>query len=182
MLIYLFLHNLFIYVDNNNGDIMYYIKNFLFYSILGFLFKYILSGKSGILYLFWTPVYGIGVLVLYLIYKLLDRFKLNILIKYIIIFILSMLSLTLLELLGGYLLEEIFGVVFWDYTKMKYNFGKYICLELALVWGLFGIILYFIKPFVDKLIKKIPNFIVIILFITFILDILVTLIVKSKLF
>ena len=59
---------------------MYYLNLFFVYSILGFLFEStvvrLLSSdyQSGFVYGFWTPVYGIGVVIIILIYKFLSRY------------------------------------------------------------------------------------------------------------
>ena len=50
---------------------------------------------------------------------------------------------------------------------------------MAIVWGLCSIIVvYFIKPFLDKIISKIPAYFTYILTIIFILDLFFTVIVK----
>ena len=56
---------------------------------------------------------------------------------------------------------------------MKFNIGKYTSLEMAVIWGLSSIILvYLIKPLVDKFIKKIPKLITWILVILFLIDLI----------
>lgn len=73
------------------------------------------------------------------------------------------------------LIEKIFHAVYWDYIKMKFNFGFYICLEVSLVWGLFATFInYIVKDKINALAKKIPKFITIITLILFITDCLIT--------
>ena len=144
---------------------MYYIKSILLYSLFGFcmestVYKISLSKRhSGICYGPFTYVYGFGVLSLILLKKYcLDKLHLNKYLKVIVTFILCMIILTFIEWLGGNILNMIFDIDMWNYTKKTYNFGKYICLELALIWGLFGTIyIYYIKNFMDKIIKLIGN-------------------------
>ena len=142
---------------------MYYINCFFIYSIIGFLFEHIIyfllghEGDSGILYGPWTPVYGIGILIIILvsnfIFKNLHSSKL---LQTLVIFIAVVVLLTTIELLGGILIEKIFKITFWDYSNFKFHIGKYIALEISLAWGLLSIfVVYIIKPLLDKLIFKI---------------------------
>ena len=164
---------------------MYYINYFFIFSIFGHLLETILSKKSGILYGFWTPIYGFGCLLILYIHNLLDKFfkKYNIKrYKPIILFITSAIFLSLIELMGGILIKKIFGFDMWNYEKMLFNIGKYISLETALIWGTSSIILiYLIKPFLDKYIYLIPKYISYILIILFIIDCIFTLIIKDLL-
>lgn len=162
---------------------MYYLKYFFLCSILGHIIETIVAGKnfeSGILYGPWTVVYGLGSVILILIHKqIYKNIKLSKISKVIVLIISSFLLLTLAELLGGLLIEKIFNYTFWDYTNYKYNVGKYICLEISLIWIVASLIfLYLVKPQIDKFINKIPNIIVYILSILMILDIILTLIIK----
>ena len=100
-----------------------------------------------------------------------NRVKLNRTIKIIILFLTVTIILTILELAGGYLTEFVFHKSFWDYTDLKFNFGKYIALEVSLGWGVACLIfLYIVKPLTDKFIEKIPKFISIILLVLIIID------------
>ena len=59
----------------------------------------------------------------------------------------------------------------WNYTKKEFNIGKYICLELALIWGLLGTIyILYLKDFFDKLISQIPKKLTIIIVIINLID------------
>ena len=63
----------------------------------------------------------------------------------------------------------------WNYTNKEYNIGKYISLDLAIVWGIFSILfIYIIHPFINKFIKKIPKKGTYLFIIIFIIDILFT--------
>ena len=155
---------------------MYYLKYFFLTSILGFLLENILckNYESGILYGPWTPIYGIGSIIILLISKkILKKQNINKITKYIIIFISSILLLSLSELIGGLLIEKLFGFSFWDYTNHKYHIGKYICLEMSITWGIISVIyVILLKKTLDKIINKIPNFIIYTLSILFIIDLI----------
>ena len=60
---------------------------------------------------------------------------------------------------------------------MRFNYGKYICLEVSLLWGLLATAInYFVLPWVNNVVKKIPFWVSIIFIVLFILDIVFTLI------
>ena len=157
---------------------MYYINVLYFFSLLGFVLEstvYKISGSkrhSGIFYGPITMVYGFGVLTIILIKKyFLDRLKCNKYLKFIIAFIICFIMLTLIEWLGGTILNIIFNIDMWNYTEKKYNFGKYICLELAVIWGLMGsIYICFFKEFFDTFINLIPKKLTIIFIIVNLID------------
>lgn len=170
-----------IFIHNNIGENMLYLNYFFIFSIIGHILESFVyyNGESGILFGWWTPVYGIGVVIILLIHKLIDKFKLNKIFKAILLFFASALILSIIEVIGGYLIEWLFNYTFWDYSDYKFNIGKYAALEMALVWGISSLILiYLLKPFLDKIISKIPKYFTYILSILFILDLFFTIILK----
>ena len=84
--------------------------------------------------------------------------------------------LTVVELVAGLLIERIFKVVFWDYSKFKFHIGKYIALEVTLVWiiGTF-LAIYLINPIIDSFVYYIPSIVTYFFIILFIIDFFVTL-------
>ena len=85
--------------------------------------------------------------------------------------------MTIVEFSGGMLIETIFHRTYWDYTNMRFNYGKYICLEVSLLWGLLATAInYFVLPWVNNVVKKIPFWVSIVFIVLFILDIVFTLI------
>ena len=128
--------------------------------------------NNGIMHGPWIPVYGLGCCIIIFIMRLVfNRFKVNRWLKIILVFLISMIVLTLLELLGGILIEKIFNKVFWDYSDLKFNMGHYIALEISLVWGIMSlVVIYLIKPIIDKIIKKIPSIITYLVLIIFLID------------
>lgn len=162
---------------------MFYLNLFFIYSFLGHLLEKILfpDHVSGILYGFWTPIYGIGALIIVLSYRFLEKkLKLNKWTKAICTFLIGAVFLSFIEFLGGTLIEIIFGITFWDYSKMKFNIGKYASLEMSLVWGLSSLLLiYIIEPLLKKLAKKIPRWVTYTLSGIFVIDIIVSLILRG---
>lgn len=173
--------------NNKNGDVMYYLNNFLFFSILGHIFESIIflflnnNGYSGILFGPWTPVYGLGIIIIILINKILDKYNFKLINKIIVSFLTYGIILSLIEYIGGISIELLFHNVFWDYSNHKFNIGKYISIEMALLWGLVSSIYLFVfKKLTDKFINKIPSYLTWALFIIFICDFLTTIIDKLK--
>ena len=144
---------------------MYYINCFFMYSVLGFLTESFIykimhySSHSGFLYGPITPIYGIGALIIIIINKqVFSKIKLNKFLVLILQFITFTILLTILEYIGGFLLKEILNIELWNYTNKEYNIGRYVCLELAIIWGVFSILfVYIIHPFINKFITKIPK-------------------------
>lgn len=165
-------------------ELKYYINIFFIYSILGFLFESILimvSGNhffnSGVLYGPWAFIYGIAVFILMLLNRFLRERKLPKWLEIVLFYIGATILMTLIEFIGGNLIEKIFHLVYWDYTNMAHNYGNYICLEISLFWGLFATLVnYLLTPLTKKLAQKTPWYITIILVILFITDIIATII------
>lgn len=167
---------------------MYLINCFFIYSILGFIvegiFTLITSGhfSSGILYGPWTPVYGFGAILTIVIsrkiFKNMHKSKFT---ETFVTFIILTIVLTLIEWIGGILIENLFNETLWNYKNYKYNIGKYIALEISLIWGIVSIlIIYFVKSIIDKIVAKIPKSITFIITTIFIIDLITTTVIKLK--
>ena len=165
---------------------MYLINCFFIYSILGFIFEGLVTlitkgnFSSGILYGPWTPVYGVGAIIILIVSKkLFKNLHMHRLLETIIVFFVVSILLSFAEWVGGVLIELIFDTSLWDYSKQDFNLGKYVSLEMTLVWGFMSVLfIYIIHPILDKVIEKIPKWLTIILIISFIIDVIITLISK----
>lgn len=109
---------------------------FLIYSFLGWCvevsFVAVTSGRvvnRGFLNGPVCPIYGVGMLGALL---LLGPVSGNLL----LLFLLGMLLCTLVELIGGWVLERAFHTRWWDYSDEPFNLGGYICLRFSIMWGL----------------------------------------------
>lgn len=157
---------------------MYYLNCFFVYSVLGYVLETFIAFitktnyKSGILIGWWTPVYGIGsVIILFISEYLFKNLHMNRIIETLVVFIVTAIVLSTLEALGGVLIEKIFGISFWNYSNHKYNIGKYISLEMTFTWGVISIIfIYVIHPILKNIIKKIPTWITIVFIVLFLTD------------
>ena len=161
---------------------MYYLNCFFLYSILGFFletgYSYITKNnfESGILYGPWTPIYGIGVVVIIL---LSNYFFMNLhmprWLETVIVFFVVAIFLSCLELIGGVLIEKVLHIKFWDYSSHKYNIGSYISLEMTIIWGIATVIfIYIINPILKNVVKLIPKYITFILLIGMFVDFCLT--------
>ena len=174
----------YIFWDTTNGDTMYYINNFFMFSILGHVIETVFytlgSGESGILYGYWTPIYGFGcVFILFMYDHLITHRKFSRWIENILIFLTGAIFLTLLEYLAGTLVEYFFDTVFWSYENLPLHIGKYISIEMALVWGIASLILIRIfRKLFDYIEEKIPKWLTWIFIILFIIDVLATIYFK----
>ena len=158
---------------------MYYLNYFFLYSIIGHIIETTLGYNSGILYGYWTPVYGIGVVIILFLYNKLKEKNLSDLKIGFLLFILSFLFLTIIEWIGGILIEKIFDKVFWNYSKLPLNIGKYIAIEISLIWGVGSLVITFIlKKYTDIVVEKIPKFITLIFSILFVIDLICTIFFK----
>ena len=123
------------------------------------------------------PIYGVGALIMTTV---LSRFSNNIL----ILFISSLVVLTLWEYIVGVLLEKIFHTKYWDYSNHKINFQGRICLSNSIYWGILGVVFVkYIHPFMitilDKINIEILYFVVGISTLVFIVDVISS-VVKVK--
>lgn len=162
---------------------MRYIKQFIFFSVIGYIFERLVgiimqnSFESGILYGPYTPIYGFGILIIiygsdYIFKHLhLKRYQEN-----LVVFGLLFFTITILELLGGILIEKIFGTIFWSYENLKLNNGHYIAIEVSLLWSILGLIIYYFKDFLLSLVEKIPNTIYYLFIIVIPIDVIYTII------
>ena len=120
------------------------------------------------------PIYGVGMLGALL---LLEPVSDNL----VLLFFLGMLLCTLVELIGGWILERAFHTRWWDYTDKPFNLGGYVCLGFSIMWGFavtFAVRL--IHPLIFSLVCWLPHLVgwilIGVLYVLFIIDFVLTLI------
>ena len=102
--------------------------------------------NRGFLKLPLLPIYGSGALLLLII---LMPYKNNI----FIVYILGMITATILEYFVGAAMEFMFKMKYWDYSKDKFNYKGRICLESSLFWGVLSVVLVcFIHKYIEEFI------------------------------
>lgn len=80
------------------------------------------------------PIYGFGMVAMLV---LLDGWTDSV----PAVFVGGMIITTLIELIGGWLLYVVFHTRWWDYSKMRFNLGGYICPRFSLLWGAGSVVL-----------------------------------------
>lgn len=97
------------------------------------------------------PIYGVGVTI---VIAFLTPYKDNL----ILLYISSVILVTLLEGVTGWAMDKIFHNKWWDYSKQPFNIGGYVCLIFSLVWGVACVaIMDLIHPLIHQALTFIPR-------------------------
>ncbi|MBR1679695.1 MAG: putative ABC transporter permease [Bacilli bacterium] len=101
------------------------------------------------------------------------------------LFILIVVSCSILEYTTSYILEKLFHTRWWDYTNRKFHINGRICLETMFLFAAFGmLVMYVVTPFFLHLFQQIsPNILILlagILFFCFVLDCVVSFSVMNQ--
>lgn len=97
------------------------------------------------------PIYGVGVT---LVIACLEAFQSNLLLLYIS----SVILVTVLEGVTGWAMDKLSHNKWWDYSKLPFNIGGYVCLLFSLIWGVACVfIVYFVHPLIHQVLSLIPH-------------------------
>lgn len=158
-----------------------YILFFFVYSFLGWYLEVIcklITEKRfinrGILIGPICPIYGYGVLIMTLFFR-----------KYlndpITLFILIIVSCSILEYFTSYFLEKVYHTRWWDYSTKKFNINGRICLETMIPFGILGLlIMNYMNPIVFNLLNILPNYLIYILSTIFLITYIIDNIISCK--
>ena len=158
-----------------------YILFFFVYSFLGWCLEVIcklITEKRfinrGILIGPICPIYGYGVLIMTLFFR-----------KYlndpITLFILIIVSCSILEYFTSYFLEKVYHTRWWDYSTKKFNINGRICLETMIPFGILGLlIMNYMNPIIFNLLNILPNYLIYILSTTFLITYIIDNIISCK--
>lgn len=139
-------------------ELIKWILFFFIYSFFGYLSEIILCSigekklvNRGFLFGPILPIYGFGMLTVLLLTK-------NTTNNLALTFLISMVACSVLEYLTSFLLEKLFHIKWWDYSKSdKLNLNGRICLRNCLAFGIAGsIIVYQIQPLVSSFVAFFP--------------------------
>ena len=142
---------------------------FMMYACFGWLYEIFLEVviyrwgfcDRGVLFGPYCPVYGFGALLFIFCVRpsIKDKPKPKQLLMIPLIFILCGLAATLLELFTSYLCEWTTGSWPWQtYSEYKINFQGRIALSPSIRFGIGGVLfLYILQPIFEKLINKLDN-------------------------
>ncbi|MCD8083533.1 MAG: hypothetical protein LUE86_08545 [Clostridiales bacterium] len=97
------------------------------------------------------PIYGFGMLsVIALLLPVEAHLAL--------LFLGGMLLASVIELFGGWALDRLFHMRWWDYTDEPFNLGGYICLKFSLMWGIGCVLMVrVIHPLILAFVEMIPT-------------------------
>ena len=131
--------------------IIFSIIGLIIETIFCYLTTGIIESRKGLIWGPFCPVYGVGATILII---LLERYKNN----PIKLFIIGSIAGNIIEYILSYILEAIYGIRFWDYSYVDLNLNGRICIRYSVFWGMLTIVLIeVVKPYIDKIINKIPN-------------------------
>ncbi|MDD2391530.1 MAG: putative ABC transporter permease [Bacilli bacterium] len=167
------------------NNLIYYFLLFILYSIIGWCIEIIWVGinkkelvNRGFLIGPYCPIYGIGSLLIIILLK--DYYN-----NPLLLFILAALICTVLEYIISYIMEKLFRARWWDYSHLSFNVNGRIYLGNSALFGICGIALSLIHPYVNELILNVPSNISYIIFATllivFVFDVLTSVKIVSKL-
>ena len=103
-----------------------------------------------------------------------------------VLFVVGITFATAIELIAGAALDKLFHARWWDYSREKFNFKGYICLKFSIIWGLIiAFVLRVIHPGIQNIVGRIPSgiglIVLVIIYIVFVTDIILTTLAVLKL-
>lgn len=156
-----------------------YFLLFIIYSFVGWVIEIITEYyhhkrfvNRGFLIGPYCPIYGAAsVIMILFLNKYID--------DPIALFVMALVICSIIEYLASYVMEKLFNARWWDYSNNKFNINGRICLETMIPFGFGGLLLmYFINPFVVKVLSYVPTnllkIIAIILFLLFLMDCIIS--------
>ena len=167
-------------------DIKIYFFLFLIYSMIGWGMEVILGiiqnkkfVNRGFMIGPYCPIYGCGG-------ELITIFLQKYINDPLVLFCVAIIICGLLEYFTSYIMEKVFKARWWDYSKSKFNINGRVCLETIIPFGLLGcFIMYVSNPFFIKILQKVDDkllqILFIILLISFLVDFFVSFFVISRL-
>lgn len=96
------------------------------------------------------PIYGIGVSVVV-------QFLGGVQDSLVVLYLCSMVLVTALEWLTGFVLDKLFHHKWWDYSNRPLNLGGYVCLLFSMLWGAACVaIVKLVHPLVHRALAFLP--------------------------
>lgn len=90
------------------------------------------------------PIYGVGGILILSLPQIILK-------SWILLFFSSMILCTIVEYFASWILEKIFHMKWWDYSKYRFNIHGRVCLLNSLLFGVLSVlIVYFVEPFILK--------------------------------
>ena len=131
--------------------ILFSILGLLIETIYGYISTGVLESRKGLILGPFCPIYGIGATFFIV---LLSEYKSS----KVKLFIMGAIAGTIFEYICSYILQIIYGSMFWDYSYTTYQINGRVSLTYTVFWGILAVLLVkYIKPQIDKIINKIPS-------------------------
>lgn len=97
------------------------------------------------------PLYGSGAIMMLVVSM---PFRDNVVLTYIA----GVIGATALEYVTGVVMEALFKVRYWDYSRKPFNFQGHICLSSSIAWGFFTILMTrVIHAPIERMVLSIPG-------------------------
>lgn len=125
---------------------------FTIYSFLGWIGEIIYTFPErhkfynrGFLYGPICPIYGAGAIVIIYGLHFVNNYP-------ILVFLLGMISATIIEYFTSYIMEKAFKVRWWDYSEKFLNINGRVCLLNSVIFGVLSIVItYLVHPLISQL-------------------------------
>ena len=138
-----------------------YIIVFFIYAFLGYVSEVIFCSvpqrrfvNRGFLYGPWLPIYGFGAMIVLIILHPFASYP-------VLVFIMGFLFTSCLEYFTSWLLEKLFSVKLWDYSKHKVNINGRVCLRNSLLFGIMSLAVeYLVQPWVARIVGSISPMVI----------------------
>ena len=124
-----------------------YLFMFSMFSFIGWILEFFYRGirskrilNPGFMSGCVVPIYGFGAVICDIICNMFSTVESDY--NVIWTFLIAIVILSTLELCTGLILDKIFHMKLWDYSKYKFNIKGYICLQYSMMWGILFLIYY----------------------------------------
>ena len=109
----------------------------------------------------YLPIYGFGVLLMYVTCRLTELLNLSTPLTYVFEILFITIIMTIVELIAGLIFIKGMGIKLWDYSDRWGNFKGIICPLFTLLWGICGVgYIFLVDPFLVKLILGLSEHII----------------------
>ena len=131
--------------------ILFSILGLFIETIYGYVSTGILESRKGLILGPFCPIYGIGAAFFIVLLSDYKESKVK-------LFIMGAITGTIFEYICSYILQVIYGSMFWDYSYTTYQINGRVSLTYTVFWGILAVLLVkYLKPQMDKIINKIPS-------------------------
>ncbi len=139
------------------------------YGFLGFWLERVINlifmqrwYDNSVLYGPFQLMYGFGVVWSVVAYHTLKKLRLNRYLFWPLFLFLSIFGVGLSEYISGVMHEAIYGIVFWDYSKVfTVCHHPYVCILPTSIFGLLTVLtVILVHPFLERIILRIPKVVI----------------------